>query len=261
MGSFGIEGRGAEADITGLRTPIDFAPLPEGSAAVLEDLDGVVRIAHGGSRVTLSGPSSPRALAVDESGLLLILEGTSGVAGYRKGKEAWRVRFSGDAKLQRPVGMAARNGIIWLVERNPARVLLYAYDGKSLGTTDLKPWVRSAFSVALGPAGEGYVTDPLGPAVVALSAAGTYQSTLSLAGTGVTRPSGLAVDAAGRVWVSDGVTGTLACLAPKGDALSVRIDGKRPRFQDPIRLGWTRGTLWILEAKPGRIRRVQWEEP
>lgn len=257
-----IEGKSAETDLGGFHTPIDFSPLPDDSAAVLEDLDGVVRVARGGSRTTLPGLSLPRALATDETGLLLVLDGFSHVVAYRRGKETWRTRLAGEPKPPaRAAGMAAKNGILWILDRSPPKAFLYAYDGKSLGTVDLRPWARSPFSVALGPTGEAYITDPLGPAILSLSPAGSYLATFKLVGTGVTRPSGVAVDDSGRIWLSDGVTGTLACLSSKGEPQRVKHEGRPPRFQDPIRLGWARGSLWVLEGRPGRIRRVQWEEP
>jgi streptogramin lyase len=157
--------------------------------------------------------------------------------------------------------MAARNGILWMVERSPARALLYAFDGKPLAVTDLRPWARSPFSVSLGARGEAYVTDPLGPAIVALSPAGSYTGVLSLSGTGVTRPTGVAVDPAGRVWVSDGVTGGLTGFDPAGAPVPVRSAGKVLRLHDPLRLGWARGSLWVLEGKTGRVRRIEWEGP
>lgn len=258
-----LETRVSDTDLPVFRSPFDFAPAAEGGVAVLEDLEGAVRLATGGAKAqSLASGSAPRLVAADENGLLLVLEGPSTVVAYRRGREAWRVRLQGDARPARPAGMAARNGILWIADRLPARVLLYAFDGKQVAVSDLKPWARSPFSVALGAAGEGYVTDPMGPAVVALSPAGSYTGVLDLAGTGITRPTGVAVDPGGRVWVSDGVTGALTRLDPKGGAPSAaRSGGKAVRFQDPLRLGWGRGALWVLEGRTGRVKRISWEEP
>ena len=256
-----LEGRISETELPTFRAPFDFAPGAEGGVVVLEDLEGTVRLVPGGARVsTLAGVASPKLLAADETGLLLVLDGTSGVAAFRKGRESWRMKLQGDIRPGRPVGMAARNGIIWIADRSPARVLLFAYDGKRLAVTDLRPWARSPFSVALGSSGEAFVTDPMGPAVVALTPAGSFSASLSLEGTGVTRPTGVAVDPSGKVWVSDGVTGVVSCLDPKGGIHTVHCGGKPPRFQDPLRLGWARGALWVLEGKPGRVKRADWEE-
>lgn len=257
-----LEVRVADPDLPTFRSPFDFAPAAEGGVAVLEDLEGVVRLAAGGTKSqALPAGGAPRLVAADESGLLLVLEGTSAVAAYRKGREAWRVRLQGEVRPSRPSGMAARNGLLWLVERSPARALLYAFDGKQVAVADLRPWARSPFSVALGPKGEAYVTDPLGPAVVTLSPAGSYTGALNLGGTGVTRPTGVALDGGGRVWVSDGVTGILACFDAGGAPVAVRAGGKAPRLRDPLRLGWARGALWVLEGRTGRVKRVDWEEP
>lgn len=257
-----LELRVVEGEAVGLRNPFDLAPLDDDTAAILEDLDGVVRVIRGSSRTVLGGLTAPRALAVDETGLLLVLDGPSGLVGFRRGKEAWRVKLGGEVKPPaRTVGMAARNGLVWLVDRASPRVALFAFDGQGLRSVDLKARARSPFGVALGAAGEVFVTDPLGPAVLALSPSGTFQATFRLGGTGVTRPTGVTVDGSGRVWVSDGVTGTVTCFSAKGDMLAVRYAGRRLRFQDPLRLGSSRGFLWILEGRPGRLRRAQWEEP
>ncbi|MBI5018058.1 MAG: hypothetical protein HZB55_21545 [Deltaproteobacteria bacterium] len=256
-----LQGRVSDADLPVFRSPFDFSPAAEGGVAVLEDLEGTVRLAPGGPQAaSLAGVSSPKALATDETGLLLVLQGTSEVAAFRRGRESWHVKLQGSTRPSRPTGLAARNGIFWVVDRNPARVLLYAYDGKQLASLDLKPWARSPFAVALGPSGEAFVTDPLGPAVVALTPAGTFAGTLSLGGTGVTRPTGVAVDPGGRVWVSDGVTGTIVSIDPKAGGIALQGD-KKARFQDPLRLGWARGALWILEGRTGRIKRAEWEAP
>ena len=64
-----------------------------------------------------------------------------------------------------------------------------------------------------------------------------------------------------RVWVSDGVTGMIVRVDPKDGVHTVRWGDKSPRIQDPLRLGWARGALWILEGRAGRIKRADWEAP
>jgi streptogramin lyase len=257
-----LTGRLSDANFPAFRTPFDFAPGADGGIAVLEDLEAAVRLAPGGPNApALAGVSGAKVLAADETGLLLVMDGNANVTAFRRGRESWRIKLQAGQRPARPVGLAARNGIFWVVDRNPARVLLYAYDGKQLAATDLKPWARSPFSIALGPSGEAFVTDPLGPAVIALTPAGSFSATLALEGTGVTRPTGVAVDPGARVWVSDGVTGVIVCIDPKDGAQTVRWADKSPRIQDPLRLGWARGALWILEGRAGRIKRADWEAP
>lgn len=241
------------------RDPIGFAPLGRGGVAVLEDLAGRVRIVGGGEDgQVLPGLERPAAVAADEQGLLLVLTGTGGLAAYRDGRSVWRVTLRGEVMPGSPVDLAAREGIVWVLDRAPARLLLFAYDGASLGWVDLQERARAPFDVALGPSGEAFVSDPLGPAVFAFSPSGSYAGDLGLAETGITRPTGLAVDGDGQVWVSDGVTGLLVLLDPTGKR-PARSAGSR--FVDPVRLAWRDHTLWVLEGRPGRIREVQLEGP
>jgi sugar lactone lactonase YvrE len=246
--------------LQGFRLPFDFAPGAAGGVAVLEDLTRrVVFVRDRGGEVALPGIKNPRVLAADKGGLLLVLDAEPGAApslvGFRNGREETRARVRGEDTPADPVGMDAREGIIWVADRSPPRLLLYAYDGASLGWVDLAQWARSPFAVALGPDGEAFVTDPLGPAILAFSPTGAYLGPLDLAGTGVTRPTGVAVDAEGRVWASDGVTGRVVCFGPSGDRSAVRCGGETLRFEDPLRISWEKGALWVLEGKQGRARR------
>jgi len=263
-----VEVRMVGSPLTGFELPFDFAPMPRGGVAVLEDRRErvVLSSAPQGRAKALPGPARPGALAIDETGLLVVLEGQAGdrefsLVSFRGAERAWRAVLKGDVLPGSPVSLAARDGVVWLVDRSPPRVFVYAYDGERLGVTELAGLARSPFAVALGPAGEAFISDPMGPAVLALNAAGAYVGKLSLEGTGVTRPTGLAVEPAGRVWVSDGVTGHLACLDPGGKNPDVHCQSEELRFEDPLRLGWADGALWVLEARPGRVRRIQREGP
>ncbi|MHB8767006.1 MAG: Vgb family protein [Deferrisomatales bacterium] len=254
---------GPPGEVAGFALPFDLAPLPGRGVAVLEDRAGRVLAAPGrGPREALAGLAAPRAVATDEAGLLLVLDGTgdrSRVVAFRDGREAWRVALPADPSPGRPVAAAAREGILWVVDRSPPRLLLYAYTGKSLGWVDLAPLARAPFSVALGPAGEAYLADPMGPGVLRFSPAGSYTGAVNLAGSGITRPTGLAIDPRGRLWVSDGVTGRVTAVDPGGGREELTSGGAPLGFDDPLRLAWREGVLWVLEARAGRVRRLNVE--
>ncbi len=260
-----LEAQFVGAPLAGFRAPFDFVPTPGGAGVtVLEDLARrVVSAGERGRSETLPGLQRPRALGVDEDGVVVVLDQRTPwtLTGFREGRELWRRELKGDPSPADPVALAARDGVAWVVDRSPPRALLFAYDGTSLGWVDLKGQARSPFSLALGPAGEAFVVDPLGPAVVSLSPTGALLGRISLDGTGVTRPTGLAVGPSGRVWVSDGVTGRVVCLDPGGTSGAVRCGGESLRFEDPLRLAWAEGQLWVLEARLGRIRRIKVEGP
>ncbi len=251
--------------VAGFLEPFGFAPTPGGAVAVLEDRGRRVLWATARGRTTpLAGPARPRAVAADSAGRVVVLDdrGDAGwwLLSFRDGRPDGEARCQGDRTPTDPVDAAFREGIVWVLDRSPPRVFLYAPDGASLGWTDLPAAVRQPFSVALGPAGEAFVTDPLGPAVVALSPAGSVLGDLDLDGTGVTRPTGVAVDDQGGVWTSDGVTGCVVRLSPPPPP-GTSCGRDRPRFSDPLRLRWSDGGLWLLEGRAGRVRRIHTEEP
>jgi hypothetical protein len=256
------EGSLAGGVLAGLRGAFDFVPGPGAEGAfVLEDAARrVVHLRERGRSEPLPGLRAPRALALDEEGLLLVLDAEPvwTLVGFRGNREAWRVPLRGDLLPRSPVALAARNQVAWVLDRAPPRAFLFAYGGAGLGWSDLAGRARSPFSLALGTAGEAFVSDPLGPAVLRLSPTGTFLGFLSLGGSGVTRPTGLAVAGGGRVWVSDGVTGRLSCFDAAGGG---RCRADMPRFEDPLRLAWAEGQLWVLEARPGRVRRLARESP
>lgn len=256
------EGSPAGGVLAGLRGAFDFVPSPDAAGAfVLEDgARRVVFLRERGRSEPLPGLREPRAVALDEDGVLLVLDAGPPwtLVGFRGNREAWRVALRGDLVPRSPVALAARNQVVWVLDRAPPRAFLYAYGGAGLGWSDLAGHARSPFSLALGTGGEAFVSDPLGPGVLRLSPTGTFLGVLSLGGSGVTRPTGLAVAGGGRVWVSDGVTGRISCF-DAGSGGRCRAD--LPRFEDPLRLAWAEGQLWVLEARPGRVRRLAREEP
>lgn len=256
------EGSLAGGVLAGLRGAFDFAPGPGAEGAfVLEDgARRVVWMRERGRGEPLPGLWAPRALGRDEDGVLLVLEAEPAwtLVGFRGNREVWRVPLGGDLLPRSPVALAARNQVVWVLDRDPPRAFLYAYGGAGLGWADLAGQARSPFSLALGAAGEAFVSDPLGPSVLRLSPTGTFLGYVSLGGSGVTRPTGLAVADGGRVWVSDGVTGRISCFDAPGEG---RCRADLPRFEDPLRLAWAQGQLWVLEARPGRVRRLAREEP
>lgn len=266
VGASALDVQLSDWDLPGFTFPIDFALGPPGRVAVLEDQN--LRVLIAGTRGTsepLPGLANPKAMARDEEGLLLVLDTPSGshaeLVAFRGTREGWRVTLQGELRAARPVDTDARDGILWVVDQSPPRLFLYSYDGSSLGWVEMGEHARAPFSISLGPAGEAFVTDPMGPAVLAYSPTGSYLGGLNLDGTGVTRPTGVAADPTGRVWVSDGITGRVVCLDPAGEDTHVACAGRPLRFEDPLRIAWWDEALWVLEGRPGRVRRVVLEGP
>ncbi|TAL17762.1 hypothetical protein EPN96_04355 [bacterium] len=235
----------------------------EEGLAVL-DAGGRVRVGKfEGSRVEkwqfLPGVESASAIAGDETGLLLVVS--------RKGEDyflsSWRMGESDKTqrklKLPRAMsglsGAAAGNGMLWLVFRKPVGVLFFAYDGMLLGEAEGTEFLRSPYSVALSGLGEAFVTDPMGPSIVRFRSTGQKEQVYDLTGTGMTRPTGIAVGSDGAVLVSDGLTGGLARLKTSGSVWDLEFSGEK-NFDEPLRIctdNLSNRGVFALEARSGKI--------
>ena len=259
-----LGGRVATPPLPAFNHPFDFAPVTGDRVFVLEDLGQRVLQARAREPSRpLGSLRRPLAMARDPDGLLHVVDtldsGALGLRTYRAEQPLRAVPLQGDPLPVRPVAAAAGDGILWLVEQSPPRLFLYAYDGNSLGWVDLRGVARAPFAVALGSAGEAFVTDPMGPAVLSFSPAGEYLGLLNLEDTGITRPTGVAVDRGGRVWVSGGVIGHIVALDPAGTHSQLEDHGQLLRFRSPLRLSFAADALWVLESESGRIRIVELE--
>ncbi len=239
--------------------------------AVLEPLRGRVRIAtlksngRASKWTTLMGLERPVALAADETGLLLVVEKRQHdltLVSYRDGKPVTERQKLGLKANRKIKGCAARSGILWLVLAEPVEIRLYSFDAKPVARADgVERYTAAPFSVALGADGSAFVTDPMGPAVVTFSGSASFKVRYDLTGTGVTRPSGVAVDAWGGVWVSDGITGRVVCLEPGPQSARIGCAGPNQiLYDDPLRLAADptgKFGVAILECRPGIIMRLE----
>ncbi|WP_459939712.1 NHL repeat-containing protein [Deferrisoma palaeochoriense] len=256
-GDPGASVRTLEVPLPRLDQPRSFAVASDRAVWAVEDLGGRLVRGRTGDGLEPVENGRPRLVAADPDGVVVALVGetgsfrlvTHGPGGRREAPLAT------DPPPADPVGLDARDGIAWVVDRDPPRVFLFAYDGALLAWTDLAGRARAPFSVAVGPSGEAYVTDPAGPGVWSFAPTGALVGPVDLGGTGFTRPTGIAVDPSGRVWVSDGVTGCVVLLDPGRSAGPVRCEGRTVRFGDPLRLRWRDG-LWVLDASAGRVWKV-----
>lgn len=209
-------------------------------------------------RVDLVG--RPRGAGGDGKGQAVVVTGDA-TAGYRANLFAGlRKLRSFDLKPGSPLAgitdAAMANEIIWLLQQTPPLVVLFGADGAELARANLSGVANAPFSLALGPSGEGYVTDPLGPSVIELTAFGQYKATHKLSGTGFTRPTGVAVGIGGRLWISDTVTGEVAPFTIQNRQLA-REPGLNPsQADDPLRLAISADTLWVLSGWTARITKI-----
>lgn len=254
-------GKLTEVVIKGV-TPIAVGASVEGDFAVL---DATSHTAWSGRKNAKLSPlkvmGRPFGLTVDEKGQTVVGAAEPGgvysVQLFRGGEKLSNIVLKPSAPISDPVDVASRNEIVWVLERNPARASLYGADGAELGRTDLSEVAFSPFSIALGDGGEAYVTDPMGPAVIELSAFGNYKKTHKLTDTGVTRPSGIAADYMGRLWISDTVTERV--IAFKIDADELVPDPQAPTVsaEDPLRVFKAGSTLWIVDGWGGKVFKTE----
>jgi len=251
--------------------------LPDGGAlflwdgrpavAVLQTLDRVAlqgRLDGGkvGGLAPIPGLEAPAALTSDETGQLLVVDRAAKgylLRKYRNGAQEGRAVELSIPQKRQVVGVGARNGILWLILRNPQGILIAAYDGQTLSEPTAKEnFGVSPFSVAVNAAGKAYVTDPMGPAILSFTPSGSFEARIDLKGSGFMRPSGIAVDAAGALWVSDGVTGRVGRFTPENR--TAPIAARAGSFDDPLRLfADPTGPLgvWVVESRPGRLTRME----
>ncbi len=269
---FGAAGAGAKEPFA------DKLALPKMAATIsLEKNSQGVAILEGDSRVRvgkftdgkvtkwrkLEGTSGAKAIAGDETGLLLVISRDGGsywLSTYRFGKRDTEPVY---LAFEKPVGeisgISARSGILWVTFRNPSNILLLAYDGELLGRATDIDLLNSPFSIAIDMVGEGYVTDPLGPSIVRFSSSGVLQQVYDLKDTGIVRPTGIAVDDSGIIWISDGISGRIAQMETFGDTWDIYWPGNR-RYSDPLRLGFDTFTMKGVMVVEGRIGRLRWLE-
>ena len=201
----------------------------------------------------------PRGAGSDEKGQTVVVTGDA--SGYKAhiftgGRKLRSFDLKPTAKLVQITDVAIKNEIIWLLQQTPPLVVLFGADGAELSRSDLSSVARAPFSLALGPSGEGYVTDPIAPAVLELNAFGQYKTTHKLAGTGFTRPTGITSEVGGRLWISDTILGEVAPFALKEKTLEKLPAPTSVTVEDPIRLSATGDALWVLSGWNAKLAKI-----
>lgn len=208
----------------------------------------------------LDVPGRARGAGGDEKGQTTVVTGDA-TSGYRcqllmGGRKLRSFELKPTAPIASITDVATKNEILWVLQQTPPLVALFGADGAELARSDLSSVAHAPFSLALGPSGEGYVTDPIGPAVVELNAFGQYKAVHKLAGTGYTRPTAIAVDLGGRVWIGDTVLNEVAAFSAQGKTLE-RIASMTPTaVEDPIRLAASADSLWALAGWSARLAKI-----
>lgn len=168
----------------------------------------------------------PRDIAVDASGNLWVTDtGHARLVKFSPDGQplgAFGGRGSGPGQFQEPVSVAvAPNGDLLVTDTWNGRVQRFDASFGYKGEFRVDGWagrgVENKPYLAVAPDGSVYLTEPDTGRVLHYGADGRpLGSAGSLSDSGVqARPLGVAVDAGGHVWVSDGAGGTVVRLAPQ----------------------------------------------
>ncbi len=206
-------------------TPTTQAPSPTKSIPTATAIPPTPTPTHAATpqrytaRTLLQGVGRPDDLAFDKNGRLLFSDAHNGTISRLNADGSVTVLASGIAA---PEGIVVLpDGTMIIAEQGPNRILSLAPDASSPRVLRQLPGTPSTASCKDGV--DGLAFDPkTNTIIVPDSPIGTVYSmsldgkTLTLLASGIVRPVGAAVDAAGNIYVADECGGALWHLSPSG---------------------------------------------
>ncbi|NOX60037.1 MAG: hypothetical protein GXP29_14420 [Planctomycetes bacterium] len=269
----------APADNT-MKLPTDVAVDQQGRVCVADGVnDRVVCFAPDGqfdrsfSHIGNEPLSNPIALTFDASGQLWIADNGNHriVVASPLGKLIEVIALPDDntGKRADPTGIALgpKGARTYIVDNDHHRLLIR--DNTSGAFTTLGEKGRSLsqfewpFMVDVGSNGTVRISETIGARVQCLDAQNRW--TQSISGWGVElgklyRPKGIAIDAKGRIFVSDSTLGVVQVFGPFGKTIGVLTDetGQILRFEHPMGICFdSRGRLLVVETRKNRVAVVE----
>ncbi len=179
---------------------------------------------------------APSGIALDKNGLLLVTDVFS--------KQLWRVEnragtaYAGGATVPDLYGQP-----------------LGGYNDASLSSSTFKePWAIAPFldGWAVSDTANNAVRLVRTSGIQTLNAATKEKLTVTNLGVAFNRPTGLAADADGNLYVSDTGSGTVRRVSPQGGVTTVAKN-----LSDPMGLCWKNGALYIAETGRNRIVKLE----
>jgi len=174
------------------------------------------------------GPQSfygPRGVVVDSAGRVLVADtGNKRIVIFDANGGYLGEFGSGGSQageLDEPVGLAlGKDGRLYVTDTWNQRVQVFAPDASGLNYTSVAQWTVAGWVgqsaenkpfIAVGSAGEVFVSDPEACRVIEFNAGGNAQHVWGGCGVtgGFTLPDGLVLDQAGGLWVGDAGMGSL----------------------------------------------------
>jgi DNA-binding beta-propeller fold protein YncE len=169
----------------------------------------------------------------------------------------------GAGRLKSPQGVAVDSaGRVYVTDEGTHSVEAFYEEGARL--VKLSHQMSSAplespRAIATGPQDHVYVTDLVGLNVLSFDNAGHFLATLGSRGSEASYlawPVGIAVDAAGTIYVADKVLGVIKQFDSKGQQMAAFGRGPRGEPITPTALALdARGRLYVCDAAKGRVLR------
>lgn len=261
-----------------LNQPSAVAGAPDGGFYVLDGVRQRIQVfAANGTWLRTLGTEwhmrSPLGLALDAAGQrLYVADSGNGrvIIADTHGRLLSTLALPREGMARPPdptdVWLDEQRHLLYVVDNDNHRLLIYDSASLQLRRQVGKMEVggegfRWPFSLAGDGSGTVYLVDVINTTVRTLLPDESWRFGVSYGDWGVTkgklfRPKGVAVDAAGRVYVSDSYLGVIQVFRPDGTFHSVLGDarGEVWRFQAPIRLAFDRkGHLLVVEMVADRI--------
>lgn len=211
----------------------------------------------------ISGKGSwrdPQAVAAGPDGAILLADGSAGrvLELDSSGKVRREYRAGKNARI---TGVGAFGGAVYCADNRNDRILVFrkgAATPESWGRRGDAPGdFHAPFRVVIDGAGRVFVTDVLNARVQWFSAFGQHLGVLKKFGAGegrILRPTGIALESRGRIWIGDSYTGFVQLFEESGTFVrSVGPPESKLSFGDPAGLAVSPSGLWVADQKAGRI--------
>ncbi len=242
--------------VTGVRTPFDITPGPDGALWFTEtggggpNGGGVGRIETNGAISERPTPYlSPHGIAAAADGALWYVSSSGGVA-VRLAPDGTQTRFAswpGRARADRIT--AGPDGALWFTEPAEHTVVRLALDG-TVSQFSLPGARGEPSDIVSGPDGALWFTDQAGM-IGRLTPQGTLHE---FALTGAGQPTGLAVGPDGAIWFTEASAGRIGRITTSGTVTEFPLPD--PSASPLYIVAGADGALWFSEGRANAIARI-----